>query len=85
MYFDAADTRARNGRAEALVELYERAAYVRVQPAIWLVHSAVMLASGDRAEARRWAERALEASRRYDVSTADSIRQAMAAVKAAAG
>ena len=27
-------TRARDGRAESLVEIYERAAYVRVEPAI---------------------------------------------------
>jgi ATP phosphoribosyltransferase regulatory subunit len=32
--FDRTSTRARNGRAEALVELYERAAYTRVQPPV---------------------------------------------------
>ena len=47
MSFDAADTRARNGRAEALVELYERAAYVRVQPAILQPADAFLELSGE--------------------------------------
>jgi ATP phosphoribosyltransferase regulatory subunit len=44
---NGADTRARNGRAEALVELYERAAYVRVQPAILQPADAFLELSGE--------------------------------------
>jgi ATP phosphoribosyltransferase regulatory subunit len=44
---NGADTRARNGRADALVELYERAAYVRVQPAILQPADAFLELSGE--------------------------------------
>jgi len=56
---------------------------MRYQPELWLVHSAVLLQSGDAKGAREWAEKALEASKRYDDPSADSIKQARAAVKAA--
>jgi serine/threonine-protein kinase len=56
---------------------------VRLQPELWLVSSAVLLKSGDAAGARHWAEKALEASRQYDDPSADSIKQAGAAVRAA--
>lgn len=52
---------------------------IRIQPRIWLVHSAALRQSGDAAGARAWANKAWEASRIYDVESADSIRLAAAA------
>jgi len=45
--FKETDARARNGRAEALVDLYERAAYVRVQPPILQPADAFLELSGE--------------------------------------
>jgi serine/threonine protein kinase len=56
---------------------------IRVQPQVWLVYSAALLKAGDITNARRWAERAAEASERYDDAGADSIKRAKAAVRAA--
>lgn len=63
---------------------------VRVQPRLWLAHSSLLLKNGDPAEARRWADKALEASLRYDdpgssaiVQARNSIRLATAAKSAA--
>jgi serine/threonine-protein kinase len=58
---------------------------VRAGPAVWLVHSEVLRASGDAKGAREWAQKALDASRHYDDPSAASIRDAEAAVRAAAG
>lgn len=52
---------------------------IRIQPRIWLVRSAALRQSGDAAGAREWAGKAWEASRVYDVESADSIRLAAAA------
>jgi serine/threonine-protein kinase len=56
---------------------------VRVQPQLWLVHSAVLLKSGDAAGARTWAERALEASVRYDVPASAAIVSARNSIRLA--
>jgi tetratricopeptide (TPR) repeat protein len=56
---------------------------VRMGPYLWLIHSQALLATGDRAGAREWATRALEASRRFDDPSAESIAEAEAAVRAA--
>ena len=56
---------------------------VRSGPYLWLIHSEALRQSDDLASAKVWAERALEASRRYDAPDALSIRQAEAAVTAA--
>jgi hypothetical protein len=63
-----------------VVGLYD----LRVQPQLWLVHSAVLLKSGDPAGAREWSEKALQASRRYDDPSSAAIANAEAAVRAAA-
>ena len=55
---------------------------VRSGPYLWLIRSDALRRSGDRAGARQAAERALEASRRYDHPEAASIRQATMAVAA---
>jgi len=55
---------------------------VRSGPYLWLVHAEALRRHGDRAAARSWAERALEASRRYDAPGAASIAQAEAALRA---
>ena len=56
---------------------------VRNGPYLWLIRSAVLLHAGDAQGAHEWAQRALEASRRYDDPAAASIRQAEAALHAA--
>lgn len=55
---------------------------IRVQPQAWLVYSAALLKAGDPRGARSWAEKAREASQRYDDAQADSIKRAKAAVLA---
>jgi len=55
---------------------------VRSGPYLWLVHAEALRRRGDRAAARSWAGRALEASRRYDVAGAASIIAAEAALRA---
>ena len=56
---------------------------VRTGPTLWLSRSAALLRAGDAPGAREWAQRALDASRRYDDPSAASIRQAEAALGAA--
>ena len=56
---------------------------VRFGPYIWLVHSRALRLSGDKKGAREWAQRALDASRKYDDPAASSITQAQAALRAA--
>jgi hypothetical protein len=46
------------------------------------VYSAALLKAGDVMNARRWAEKAAEASARYDDAGADSIKRAKSAVLA---
>ena len=58
---------------------------VRVGPYLWLIESQAALRADDRAAARDWAQRALDASSRYDDAQAASIRNARAALDAAAG
>ena len=48
-----------------------------VQSQLWLVHSALLLHSGDATGARQWADKALEASLRYD----DPMSSAIAAAR----
>ena len=57
---------------------------LRVQPRLWLVHSAVLMKSGDTAGARTWADKALAASRRYDDPSSPAIAEAEAAVRTTA-
>jgi serine/threonine-protein kinase len=54
---------------------------VRSGPYLWLVHAEALRRSGDRAAARSWAQRALEASRRYDAPGAASIARAEAVLR----
>jgi eukaryotic-like serine/threonine-protein kinase len=56
---------------------------VRVQPQLWLVHSALLLRSGDRTGARQWADKALEASLRYDDPMSADIAAARNSVRLA--
>jgi serine/threonine-protein kinase len=56
---------------------------VRMGPYLWLIHSEVLLRSGDAAGARSWATRALDARRRFDHPSSPSIVEAEAAVRAA--
>jgi serine/threonine-protein kinase len=56
---------------------------VRSGPQLWLIRSAALLRSGDHKGAREWAQRGLDASRRYDDPAAASIVQAETALRAA--
>jgi len=57
---------------------------VRVGPFLWLIHAEALRRSGDSKGAGEWADRALQASRRYDDPSAASIRQAEAELRATA-
>jgi hypothetical protein len=76
------DLRALRESAQALAALDRvQGLYdVRVQPRLWLVHSALLLKSGDTAGARQWADKALEASLRYDDPSSAAIEAARKAV-----
>jgi eukaryotic-like serine/threonine-protein kinase len=54
---------------------------VRMGPYLWLIHSETLRKNGDARHARQWAQRALEASRRYDHPSAASIAEAEAAIR----
>jgi eukaryotic-like serine/threonine-protein kinase len=73
----------REGRlALAALENVQSLYDIRVQPQVWLAYSAALLENGDVTNARLWAEKAAEASVRYDDAAAESIRRAKAAVLA---
>jgi serine/threonine-protein kinase len=72
-----------NRRAMEIFDRVTGVRDVRSQPYLWLVQAQALRASGDDAGAREWAQRALDASRRYDDPAAPSIRAAEAAVQAA--
>ena len=55
---------------------------VRVGPYLWLIRSQIALRQGDRTAAHESAQRALDASVRYDDAQAASIRDARAALEA---
>jgi len=77
---ETADALEQSRKALAAMERVQGLYDLRVQPRLWLVHSAVLLKSGDTAGAREWAEKALEASRRYDDLSSPAIAEAEAAV-----
>jgi serine/threonine-protein kinase len=56
---------------------------VRMGPYLWLIRSDVLRSTGDFSGARSWAQRALEASRRYDDPAAASIVEALSALRLA--
>ncbi|MDB6082742.1 MAG: hypothetical protein JWN43_623 [Gammaproteobacteria bacterium] len=58
---------------------------VRMQPRLWLVHSALLLGSGQGSAARLWADKALNASLRYDDPMSSAIAAARVAVRLAGG
>lgn len=58
---------------------------VRVQPALWLVRSQVLLGRGDKPGARAFAAKALATSQRYDDPSSPAIAAAEAAVRASGG
>jgi serine/threonine-protein kinase len=70
------ESRAALAALEQVQGLYD----LRVQPQLWLVHSAVLLKSGDTMGARQWAEKALQASRGYDDPSSSAITDAESAV-----
>lgn len=77
---DVAGALAASSAALVMFEHVDGFRNVRTGPYLWLIRSAVLLRSGDRRGARDFAQRALEASRRYDVPAADTIRAAQSAL-----
>ena len=72
-----------SGQALTALDSVKRLYDVRVQPQVWLVHSALLLHSGDRTGARQWAAKSLEASLRYDDPTSPAIAAARSSVRLA--
>ncbi len=73
--------------AQQAVDLFERVEGfrdVRVGPYLWRVYAQALLQAGDAANARRWAQKALDASIQYDAPESASISEARVLVKAAA-
>jgi serine/threonine-protein kinase len=79
------DTQAlrESGKALTALDRVKGLYDVRAQPQLWLVHSALLLRSGDRTGARRWADKALEASLRYDDPMSAAIAAARNSVRLA--
>ncbi|HSE11747.1 MAG TPA: tetratricopeptide repeat protein, partial [Rudaea sp.] len=80
------DIPAATAESAAAVDMFEHLSgfrNVRTGPYLWLIRSEALRRSGDINGAREWAQRALDASRRYDDPSAPSIRDAEAAVQAA--
>ena len=80
---DVAGAVASSGEAVRLFDEVSGFRDLRMGPYLWLIHSRALRETGDKAGARAWAARALEASRRYDDPAAPSIAEAEAAVQAA--
>ena len=70
-----------SGQALAALDRVQGLYDVRVQPRLWLAHSSLLLTNGDPGEARRWADKALEASLRYDDPTSSAIVDARNAIR----
>ncbi|HEX6832913.1 MAG TPA: serine/threonine-protein kinase [Rudaea sp.] len=56
---------------------------VRLQPRLWLVHSSALRVNGDAVAARQWADKALQASRRYDDPSSSAIADAESSMRRA--
>jgi hypothetical protein len=54
---------------------------IRTAPYLWSIRAQVLLASGDAKGARTWAERALDADRRYDDPVSRDIADAAATLR----
>jgi serine/threonine-protein kinase len=83
-----ADNTGALAESEQAIRMYEHVTGfrdVRMGPYLWLIHSEVLRKVGERQGARDWAQRALDASRRYDDPTAASIAEAQSALQLAAG
>jgi len=86
LYLERADLARAVNESRDAVEIFAHVTGrrdVRTGPYLWLVHSEILRRSGDLPAARDWAQRALDASRKYDAPSAPSIRQAEAALRAA--
>jgi len=68
-------------KALAMLEQVQGLHDARLQPRLWVLHSHLLLRSGDAKGARQWAVKALEASRRYDAPGAASLAEAETAVR----
>jgi serine/threonine-protein kinase len=81
---DAATAKTECERALATLDAIAGVYDVRAQPYIWRIRSEVSRERGDLADARQWAQRALEASQRYDAPESREIAAAKATLVALA-
>jgi len=82
------DISAALAESTAAIDLFEHVEgfrNVRTGPYLWLIHAEALRASGDRAGAHEGAQRALDASRRYDDPSAPSIHDAEASLRTVPG
>jgi serine/threonine-protein kinase len=82
------DVAAAAAESAAAIDMFEHVdgfRNVRTGPYLWLIRADTLRRSGDSNAAREWAQRALDASRRYDDRSAASIRDAEASLRAAIG
>lgn len=77
---DAASALESSRKAVDLFTSFHGDTDVRTGPKIWLVRSQALRLAGDTQSAAQWAQRALDASSRYDAPSAASIAQARAAL-----
>jgi serine/threonine-protein kinase len=80
---DVEGAREQSALALAALEKVQGLYDLRVQSELWLVHSAVLLKGGDIPGARKWADKALAASRSYDDPVSPAIAHAEGAVRLA--
>jgi serine/threonine-protein kinase len=81
------DVAAASAESNTAIDMFEHVdgfRNVRTGPYLWLIRAEALRRSGDNDGAREWAQRALDASRRYDDPTAASIRDAEMALRASA-
>jgi len=87
VYLQRGDSADADAESRAAVESFAQVTGrrdVRNGPYLWLIRSAALLRAGDAPGAGEWAQRALEASRKYDDASAASISNAELALRAAA-
>jgi hypothetical protein len=81
---DSEEAHEQSEQALAALERVRGLYDLRVQSQLWLIHSTVLLTRGDMSGAHQWADKALEATRRYDDPSSPAIAEAEAAVRATA-
>jgi serine/threonine-protein kinase len=84
VYLDRGDIVNALAESRAAVESFAQVTGrrdVRSGPYVWLIHAQALRRSGDVRQAQEWAQRALDASRKYDAPEAQSIKLAEAELR----